>query len=232
MIIYENKTNISIKSNIIKFLGEIKDLVCKNEVELIIVNDSKIRELNKKYLGKDYATDVLSFGINYDEFNLESSAFLNEKKSLNSAKIPPDSNLLYSKTIESKKLESKKSLANKNLQNKLSDKSSDKSNLSASSPDIFLILPLESLPSYLKFSYLKFPHLELGSIVISIDKAIEVCKIYNHSLRDELAILFTHALLHLLGFDHEIDNGEHRSTESLILQKFGIDSSLITRTLS
>ena len=43
---------------------------------------------------------------------------------------------------------------------------------------------------------------EIGDIVISYDKAIEQAESYNHSLSREMCFLFTHGVLHLLGYDH------------------------------
>ena len=48
----------------------------------------------------------------------------------------------------------------------------------------------------------------LGDIYISIDKAIEQAKEYNHSLKRELSFLFVHGLLHLLGYDHMNEEDE------------------------
>lgn len=47
----------------------------------------------------------------------------------------------------------------------------------------------------------KFPR-DLGEIFICVDKAYEQSIEYNHSFEREMAFLFTHGLLHLLGYDH------------------------------
>ena len=58
---------------------------------------------------------------------------------------------------------------------------------------------------------------------------LEKAKEYNHGSDNELKLLFIHGLLHLLGFDHEIDNGEHRHKEEELIKKFNLPSSLIVR---
>ena len=73
------------------------------------------------------------------------------------------------------------------------------------------------------------PNMPLGSIIISIDFVEEKAKEYNHSLEDEFTLLFIHGLLHLIGFDHEIDNGEHRKKEEELIKKFNLPKSLIVR---
>ncbi len=48
----------------------------------------------------------------------------------------------------------------------------------------------------------------LGSIVISGERAFTQAQEIGNSFEEELRFLFLHGLLHLLGFDHETDNGE------------------------
>lgn len=73
------------------------------------------------------------------------------------------------------------------------------------------------------------PNMPLGSIVISIEYVEQKAKEYNHSFNDELKLLFIHGLLHLLGFDHEIDDGEQRQKEEELIKKFNLPKSLIVR---
>lgn len=135
MIIFSNETNAKISSKTLDFLNQILDsmLDSNKNIELILIDSKKMQALNKKFLNKNYATDVLSFPLD---------------SALNGAL--------------------------------------------------------------------------LGSVVINIDLAREISKKLKHSLKNELAILFTHGILHILGYDHEKDNGKHRKKESEILQKFNI----------
>lgn len=75
-----------------------------------------------------------------------------------------------------------------------------------------------------------FPGAPLGSIIISVDKVSEVAQELGHSEDDELALLFIHGLLHLLGMDHEIDQGEMRRKEESVVREFRLPLSLIVRT--
>jgi probable rRNA maturation factor len=81
---------------------------------------------------------------------------------------------------------------------------------------------------------LSFPYEDIyggpiGSIIISSkhveDKATEL----GHSTDDEIALLFIHGLLHVLGFDHETDNGQMREEEIKLIKKFHLPDSLIIR---
>lgn len=64
----------------------------------------------------------------------------------------------------------------------------------------------------------------LGDIVISLEKAEEQSKEFEHSFKRELMYLFVHGMLHLLGHDHleEDEKKEMRSREEAILEKFSL----------
>lgn len=50
------------------------------------------------------------------------------------------------------------------------------------------------------------PH--LGDIVISVQTALRQSESAGHGLERELRVLTVHGYLHLLGYDHEVDDGE------------------------
>ncbi len=54
---------------------------------------------------------------------------------------------------------------------------------------------------------------ELGDCVISVETAIRYAQEQNISLATEINWLVIHGILHLAGYDHEIDNGEMRRLE-------------------
>ncbi len=88
---------------------------------------------------------------------------------------------------------------------------------------------IDSPTDVLSFPYEEMPMSPLGSIVISSWHVETLSNELGHSQNDELALLFIHALLHLLGFDHEVDGGEMREEEEKIIKKFDLPNSLIVR---
>lgn len=146
------------------------------EVEVAIFNAQNLRRLNFEFLGKNYATDVLSFGL--EGANLTNPLNLSQPENpLNPTNPTQPPNPAHP--------------------------------LNPANP--------------------RAPR-NLGSIAISLDAALAAAKKHRHALKTELSILFTHALLHLLGFDHEKDRGEHRQREAEILARFGIERPLIARS--
>jgi len=82
----------------------------------------------------------------------------------------------------------------------------------------------------LSFPYEEMPMSPLGSIVVSEEFVITKAEEFGHAPQDEFALLFIHGLLHLLGYDHEIDAGEMRAEEEKLIHKFNLPESLIVRT--
>ena len=60
------------------------------------------------------------------------------------------------------------------------------------------------------------PHLDkpgFGDMIISVETARRQAFARHHSLERELCVLVIHGLLHLLGYDHEVDKGEMHHKE-------------------
>lgn len=69
----------------------------------------------------------------------------------------------------------------------------------------------------------------IGDLLISAERAARQATQYKHSVADEIKILVLHGLLHLLGFDHELDGGEMREFETVLRRKYGLSEGLIER---
>jgi probable rRNA maturation factor len=72
----------------------------------------------------------------------------------------------------------------------------------------------------------------LGDIVIARRVARRQARRAGHSEGTELRLLALHGLLHLLGYDHERDNGTMRRLEQRLRRKGGLRESLIERAKS
>jgi probable rRNA maturation factor len=62
----------------------------------------------------------------------------------------------------------------------------------------------------------------LGDIAISPQAARRNAKRFGRTLNEELRILILHGVLHLVGYDHEADNGEMDRIETRLRKKFGL----------
>jgi len=88
---------------------------------------------------------------------------------------------------------------------------------------------LDTPTDVLSFPYEPMPMSPIGSIVISMEYVKRLSDELGHSLQDELSLLFIHGLLHLMGFDHECDEGEMRHKAEAIIKHFKLPDSLIIR---
>jgi len=80
---------------------------------------------------------------------------------------------------------------------------------------------------------LSFPSDErgyLGDIVIAAGVARRQAAAAGHALPTELRVLALHGLLHLLGYDHETDDGQMSRVERRLRAKGGLRGGLIERT--
>jgi probable rRNA maturation factor len=70
----------------------------------------------------------------------------------------------------------------------------------------------------------------LGDIVIARGVAARQARNLGHPVATELRVLALHGLLHLLGYDHEADNGRMARTEARLRRRAGLPQGLIART--
>ena len=63
-----------------------------------------------------------------------------------------------------------------------------------------------------------------GDIVISLDKTRDQAKEYGHSFKREIGFLFTHGVLHLLGYNHKQseEKAKMRNKEEEILSELNL----------
>ena len=70
---------------------------------------------------------------------------------------------------------------------------------------------------------------DLGDLAIAVGVARRQARQLGHPPATELRILALHGLLHLLGYDHEADQGEMGRLEDRLRRKAGLPSALIAR---
>jgi probable rRNA maturation factor len=68
-----------------------------------------------------------------------------------------------------------------------------------------------------------------GDIAVAAGVAARQARDYGHSLATEFRILALHGLLHLLGYDHEVDKGLMGRVEDRLRKRGGLPSGLVAR---
>jgi probable rRNA maturation factor len=71
---------------------------------------------------------------------------------------------------------------------------------------------------------------QLGDVAIALGVARRQARAAGHPLGTELRILALHGLLHLLGYDHEQDDGRMERLERRLRRKGGLREGLIERS--
>jgi probable rRNA maturation factor len=70
----------------------------------------------------------------------------------------------------------------------------------------------------------------LGDIVIAAGVATGQARDAGHSVQTEVRVLALHGLLHLLGYDHDTDEGRMARIEARLRTKAGLREGLIERS--
>src|SRR5579863_1435034 len=69
-----------------------------------------------------------------------------------------------------------------------------------------------------------------GDLAIGVPTALRQAAEQGHSLGIEIKILILHGLLHLAGYDHEIDDGRMARRERVLRARLGLPQGLIERS--
>ena len=181
-------------------------------VELIFVRGEEMRQLNAQTRGIDKATDVLSFPLDPAAF----AGFGGDLSEENPAHENSGAKILNAANSASENTSAANS-ASKNSNTINSENSEGES-------------PNDENLKNENFDGGNFIPALLGSVVINLDLVELKAAQLGHGRDDETALLFTHGLLHVLGYDHESDGGQMRAKECEIIEKFHLPKSLIVRT--
>ena len=181
-------------------------------VELIFVRDEEMRQLNVQTRGIDKTTDVLSFP-------LDPAAFAGFGEDLS------EENSAYENSGDKNPYAANPASENTSAANSASENSNtiNSKNSEGENPND------ENLKNE-NFDGGNFAPALLGSVVINLDLVELKAAQLGHGRDDETALLFTHGMLHVLGYDHESDDGQMRAKECEIIKKFRLPKSLIVRT--
>lgn len=69
-----------------------------------------------------------------------------------------------------------------------------------------------------------------GDVAISAEIAARNARRLGHTVADEIRILTLHAVLHLAGYDHELDDGKMERKEARLRKSLGLPVGLIERS--
>jgi probable rRNA maturation factor len=69
-----------------------------------------------------------------------------------------------------------------------------------------------------------------GDLAISLETALRQAQEHGHALEMEIKVLLLHGLLHLAGYDHEVDGGRMQRKEKRLRRELGLTMALIERT--
>lgn len=188
-------------------------------VELIFMRGEEMRRLNAQTRGINKATDVLSFPLDPAAF----AGFGEDLSKENSAHENSGAKILNAANPASENTSAANSASENSNTTNSEDENSNAANSTSENPSD------ENLKNE-NFGGGNFAPALLGSVVINLDLVELKAAQLGHGRDDETALLFTHGMLHVLGYDHESDDGQMRAKECEIIEKFRLPKSLIVRT--
>lgn len=188
-------------------------------VELIFVRGEEMRQLNAQTRGIDKTTDVLSFPLDPAAF----AGFGEDLSEESSAHENSGDKILNTANSASENTSAANSASKNSNTTNSEDENSNAANSTSENPND------ENLKNE-NFGGGNFAPALLGSVVINLDLVELKAAQLGHGRDDETALLFTHGMLHVLGYDHESDDGQMRAKECEIIEKFRLPKSLIVRT--
>ena len=188
-------------------------------VELIFVRGEEMRQLNVQTRGIDKATDVLSFPLDPAAF----AGFVGDLNEENSTHKNSDAKILNDTNSASENIDAARAARENISAVNSAGENQNAVNSASKNPND------ENLKNE-NFGGENFTPALLGSVVINLDLVELKAAQLGHGRDDETALLFTHGLLHVLGYDHESDDGQMRAKECEIIEKFRLPKSLIVRT--
>jgi probable rRNA maturation factor len=165
-------------SGLAAWLSRVAPAQARGAVSVALVSDARVRELNRTYLRKDRATDVLSFPAGPESWANRESRAGPESPTNPRFWASPDSRVSPESRVNPKS---------------------------------------------------RIPNPFLGDIVIARGVARRQARAAGHSEAVELRILALHGLLHLLGYDHQRDEGRMQRIERRLRRKGGLRQGLIER---
>jgi rRNA maturation RNase YbeY len=172
-------------------------------VACLITDDRELRELNRRFLRKDFPTDVLSFPAS-------------EELAQNGARLTLRASVEPARTTERASYNAGSAEAC-GVPRRLKGGAG----------------PLRGSGKQAQNGDARrtpcAPNAGGGEMAISLDRAAAQAAAHGHSVEQELRILMLHGLLHLAGMDHEVDAGEMARAEARWRKRLKLPPGLVER---
>ncbi len=197
-----------------RWLARVAPRRARGRVSVAVISDARVRALNRRYRRRDAATDVLSFPYAPD------------------LKVGPTTRGTTTRGTTTRGTTTRGTTTRGTTTRGTTTRGTTGAMARAAAtrprrPE----LQLGRLPSNPPSNPQSlFPNPCLGDIVIARGVARRQARASGHDERTELRILALHGLLHLLGYDHNGDDGAMARMERRLRRKGGLREGLIERS--